>query len=248
MNLPDEVDGLTGIYPVSILEWEEFRELAQRFLLYSYDFLKYRMKIKTEMKMFDFIIAMILQSETEDERVKHMEDFQKLIGITTRCEAKLFFNPQSGEWVFKIGEHGELTKHNFDDYKAVVLRQNLLFEPLTAPNEIAQKVIDDAIARMSKKGSPVSLEAMIAVVSVTRCLTPDQFKHYSYYQLRADYEVAQRIETNRIIHLYRCQGGNGEPVELVSDLTIHQNPYGFEALFNKVDTEKDKALKKALSK
>lgn len=248
LNLPDEVDGLKGIYAISILDWEEFKELAQRFLLYSYDFLKYRAKITADVKMFDFIIAMILQAEKEEDRVKGIEDFQRLISLTTHQEAKLLFNPASSEWVFKIGESGELNKHNFDDYKAVVLRQNLLFEPLTAPNEIAQKVIDDAIARMSKKGGEVSLEAMIAVVSVVRCLSPDQFKNYSYYQLRADYEISQRIEMNRVVHLYKSQGGNGDVIEMVSELSIHQNPYGFDALFSKVDMKKEEALKKALSK
>lgn len=250
LYLPEEVAGIGLIYPISILEWDEFSKLAQRFLLIGYDHLKYRLKIKEEVKLMDFLIALCLNSDNEDERVKNLESFKRLVEMTTRKEVRFMFDKISKEWFFFLDEteNGlQINRHNFDTFREIVMRQNLLFEPMVAPNEFAQQVLDEAIERMNRKGTPVDLESMLAVVSVMRGLTPDQLANYSYYQLRADYEVFQRIESNRIIHLYRCQGGKGDDIEMVAPLSIHENPYGFERLFDKVDAQREEKLQKMLS-
>ena len=251
LNQPEEVEGIGLIYPVSILEWETFSPLAHRFLLVGYDHLKYRLKVKEEVKLLDFIIAVCLNSEDEEERVKNLESLKQLIELVVRKETRFMFDKGTKEWFFFLHEtedHPQINRHNFDQFREVVMRQNLLFEPVVAPNEFAQKILDEAIERMNRKGSPVDLESMLAVVSVMRGLTPEQLSTYSYYQLRADYEVFQRIESSRIIHLYRCQGGKGDDIELVAPLSIHENPYGFNRLFDKVDTNRENDLQKMLSR
>lgn len=250
LNQPEEVAGIGYIYPISVLEWEQFSLLAQRFLMIGYDHIKYRLQLKEEIKLMDFLIALCLNSEDEAVRIKNLEDFKTLIEMTVRKSVRFMYDKVSKEWFFFLDEEGDehqINRHNFDDYRKIVMRQNLLFEPLVAPNPMAQQVIDDAIMRMNKKGSPVDLESMIALVSVVRGLTPDLLAGYSYYQLRADFEVAQRIENNRIIHLYRCQGGKGNDIELVAPLSINENPYGFDKLFEKVDAEREQKLQKMLS-
>ena len=250
LNLPENVEGIGEIYPISILEWEEFHPLAKSFLLVDYDYLKYRLKIESEIKLMDFLIAMCLNSEDEDIRVKNMTNFKRLIEIPLQKETRFVFDEQNNEWFFLLDESEsslQINRRNFDQFREVVMRQNLLFSPITAPNPYAQQVLDEAIERMNRKGSPVDLESMLAVVSVMRGLTPDQLANYSYYQLRADYEVFQRIENNRITHLYRCQGGKGDDIELVAPLSIHENPYGFERLFDKVDAQQEEKLQKMLS-
>ena len=248
LNLPEEVEGIGKVYPVSILEWETFLALAQRFLLYSYDMLKYKFKIEQEISMLDFIFAIILQADDEEERVQGIVDLQHLFSIVLKEDVKAFYNTLAHEWVLMVGENkGEINKDNFDVLKPILLRQNLLFEPLIANNDLGQQIIDDAIQRLSKGGEPVDLESMLAVVSVIKGIAPSEFNNYSYYQLRADYEISQRIENNRVTHLYRSQGGKAEPVSLVSPMTIHENPYGFNKLFNKMDMNKEKQFQKMLS-
>lgn len=250
LYLPEEIEGIGNVYPISILDWEAFSRLANRFLLFGRDHLKYRLKIDDGVSLLDFIIAVCLNSDNENERIQNLTDFKRLIDMTTRKESRFMFDKQSQEWFFFLDESDEglqINRHNFDRFREVVMRQNLLFEPVVAPNEMAQQVLDEAIERMNRRGTPVDLESMLAVVSVMRGLTPDQLANYSYYQLRADYEVFQRIESHRIIHLYRCQGGKGDDIELVAPLSIHENPYGFERLFNKVDADKESKLQKMLS-
>ena len=248
MNLPEEIEGIGSVYPVSIVEWEEFSKLAQRFLLYSYDMIKYKFKIEQEIPMLDFLFATILQSETEEGRIKGIEELQQLFSIVLKEKVKAYYDTQSNEWILVVGENkGEINRLNFDSLKSVFLRQNLLFEPLIANNDVAQQIIDDAIKRMSRQGEEVDLESMIASISVIKGISPQDFQNYSYYQLRADYEISQRIENNRIIHLYRSQGGKAEPIGLITPLSIHENPYSFDKLFSKVDMNKEMNLQKMLS-
>ena len=248
LNLPELVEGIGYVYPVSVVEWEDFSRLAQRFLLYSYDMIKYKFKIEQEIKMLDFLFLVIMQGETEEERVQGVIDLQDMLKIVLKEDVKAFYDNQSGEWLLMVGEQGnEINRLNFDTLKPVIMRQNLLFEPLIANNDIAQQIIDDAITRMSRQGDKVELESMIACVSIVKGIHPKELQDYSYYQLRADYEVSQRIENNRFIHLYRSQGDKQEPTSLISPLTIHENPYGFDKLFAKVDAEREMNLQKMLS-
>lgn len=248
LNLPEQIEGIGLVYPVSVLEWEEFSRLAQRFLLFSYDMIKYKFKIEQEIKMLDFLFLVILQGETEEQRVQGIIDLQDMFKIVLKEEVKAFYDSLKGEWILVVGEQGcEINRLNFDKLKTIIMRQNLLFEPLIANNEIAQQIIDDAIARMSRQGDKVELESMIACVSIIKGINPRELQDYSYYQLRADYEISQRIENNRFIHLYRSQGDKQEPTSLITPLTIHENPYGFDKLFAKVDAERETNLQKMLS-
>ena len=250
LSLPEEVEGLGKIYPISILDWNEFSETARTYLLYSYDFLKYRCQLDESVKLLDFIMALILQDKTEEDGVQALKKFIQMISFTFREPVKSFFHPSTQSWVFLIGEEKDsryLTRDNFDRYREVVMRQNLLFEPLVAPNEFSQKTIDDAILKMSRRAPESDLETMLALVSVVKGISPEQFKTYSYYQLRADYEISQRLEHNRFIHLYRSQGAKTEPVNLSAKLEMLENPYSFEKLFKKVDVAKEEKFQKMLS-
>ena len=250
LNLPEEVPGLGYIYPVSIMEWETFSQCARTYLLYSYDFLKYRCELDESVKLLDFIMALILQEKSEEEGVQSLKQFVQMLSLTFREPVKSFFHTSSQSWVFLIGEEKDaryLTRDNFDLYRDVVMRQNLLFEPLVAPNEFSQKTIDDAILKMSRRAPETDLESMLALVSVVKGVSPEALQTYSYYQLRADYEISQRVEYNRFIHLYRSQGAKAEPLNLSAKLEMLENPYSFEKLFKKVDAVKESSFQKMLS-
>ena len=71
---------------------------------------------------------------------------------------------------------------------------------------------------------------MIVVVSLHKNINLDEL---TYYQLRADYEIITKIEANRAIPLYRVNGAEVDMYNLTDELSIHNNPYGADALFRK---------------
>lgn len=246
LNLPQSVKGVGTLHAVSILEWEEFQTLAHRFLLFSYDYLEYRLNL-TNVKMLDFLVSLVLQSEDGDERVRHLMDLHRLFEIVFKEPVQSFMNPKTNQWTFKIGESGVLTSEQFDDVKAIILRQNLLYEPLTVQDENAQQFINEHLERASRMGEPVEMESMLAYVSHAKGLDPSAFQTYTYYQLRVDFEIAQKMESNLYIHMYRTQGAKAEPVSVTGKLSIHENPYSIDKIFNKVDERQDQHLQKMMS-
>ena len=83
---PIEVSRAGYLYPVRILEWEEFTKLAGRFLMTSDEFLRKRLKLEEEIKLFDFItLQAIMTSKTGFENLKEME---QLFSIVFRSEVK----------------------------------------------------------------------------------------------------------------------------------------------------------------
>ena len=51
------VDGIE-IFPISVLDWEEFSEVGGKYLLYGYNFINYRLKPHKKMKLFDLVISL----------------------------------------------------------------------------------------------------------------------------------------------------------------------------------------------
>ena len=146
--------------------------------------------------------------------------------------------------VFKIGDNDEdlITRDNYEEIRAMIMEQNLIFEPIVAPNKKSQDIIDKAIERKRSSGSNVetNIESMIILVSKSRPVTED----YTYYQLQADYEMVLRLEQSRAIPTYRAVGADIDPIELGAILSIHEDPYSFEKMFRKNDRSKDAEMLK----
>ena len=246
INLPEEIEEVGFLHPVSIFEWEEFHTLARKFLLYSYDYLNYRLK-QPELKMFDFLILTILSSEDSEKRVYDMLELQRLLQIVFKDTIQCLFDKKKNEWVFKVGEKGFVTCQNFDRIKEVIMRQNLLYEPIVVEDENTQTFINQHFERLNATGEESDLESMLAYVSNIKGISPETFKTYSYYQLRVDFEMAQKIENNLYIHMYRTQGAKGEPINITSKLNVHKSPYSLDNIFNKVDEQKEQELQKMMA-
>lgn len=249
LGMSDEVKGVK-LFPVKVLQWEEFLEVAQLFLPHGYDFLKHRLKASPEVKLFDFLIAIIMDEIITSNNGSHslLLDFQKLLEIITRQKVTGQVNLKTCDLWFELEDGTRIDRDNYDEIRQVVMRQNLIFEPIIAPDEYSQKLIDNAIAVLSKKGTPSDLEAMICAVCNCKGVSASEMENYTYYQLRADFEMSQRLDYSRAIHVYRSQGATIDPPNIAEELSIHENPYGRERLFKRSDRKDDERLQSMMNK
>ena len=249
LGMPEEVQGI-ALYPIKVLDWEEFAPEAYRFLPYGYDFLKFRLKASSDIKLFDFLVAIISDEIVNSKSKSHqlLDGIEKMFSLITRQTVKGYLNTKNQEWWFELEDGSKINKDNYDEIREVVMRQNLIFEPLVAPDEFSQKLIDDAIAILNKKGSPSDLEAMICAVCNSKGVSASEMENYTYYQLRADFEMSQRLDYSRAIHVYRAQGATVDPPNIAEALSIHENPYGREKLFKRSDRKDDEKLTKMMQK
>lgn len=131
--------------------------------------------------------------------------------------------------------------YNFDEFRKIVMEQNLLFEPLIAPNKKAQKYIDASLRNDS--GQESDIEAIVAFVS-TNSFTGD-ISNYTYYRLMAEFRSLIKQMNRSDVVSYSAAGAtkkNGSPLDIpniVSKLEVNKNPY--DDVFKEVNkNEKDK--------
>lgn len=131
--------------------------------------------------------------------------------------------------------------YNFNEFRKIVMEQNLLFEPLIAPNKKAQKYIDASLRNDS--GQESDIEAIVAFVS-TNSFTGD-ISNYTYYRLMAEFRSLIKQMNRSDIVSHSAAGAtkkNGSPLDIpniVSKLEVNKNPY--DDVFKEVNkNEKDK--------
>ena len=228
---------------VRLLEWDVFISIAYEPLRISYDFLRKRLKLDESVKLYDYVLESMMQRTEQSGMGKEFGIvlLSKMFSIAYRLPVEPMAQKKDGKVgiVFRINENDEdlITRDNYDEIREMIMEQNLIFNPLVAPNQKSQDIIDRAIERKKKIGSDVetNIESMIVLVSKSRKITED----YTYYQLQADYEMELRLEQSRAIPVYRAVGADIKDIPLGEVLSMHEDPYSFEKMFSKNDRSKD---------
>ena len=106
-----------------------------------------------------------------------------------------------------------INKLNFNEFRNIVMDQNLLYEPIIAPTKQAQKYIDAKLSNTN--GVESDLEAIVAFVC-TNSMSMD-ISNYTYYRLMADfYSLMKQLSRSDMI-CYRAGGmtqKNGKPLDI----------------------------------
>lgn len=152
------------------------------------------------------------------------DNILELFKYTVKKE--VIFNGESFDIVQEGEVIGSINSDNFDEYRDLVMNQNILHEPRIAPNLKSQAAIDQAIKR--KFGDEESsLESMIAFV----CSDGADISNYTYYRLRADF-MAKMNKLNYITTaIFASQGaktkggGDIEITNVTAPFNLDKNPY-----------------------
>ena len=131
------------------------------------------------------------------------------------------------DYRFKIGDtENYITKFNYDKYRALVMEQNLLFEPLTSPSAKGNEVIQNAIKVLSKNGVSQSLASVCSAVSTSKGVSDAELQEYTYYRLMYDFETFNRVNNNLIHALFMSQGSKDvEITHLGQKIDLNKDPY-----------------------
>lgn len=235
--------------PVRLMDWEKFIPVAYEMLRLNNELLRKRLKLDESVLLYDYVLDYMIKMS--EERFGQEGSFalvliSSVFSLCYRLPVEPMLQKKDGDvnLVFKIGDNDEdlITRDNYEEIRAMIMEQNLIFEPIIAPNKKSQDIIDKAIERKRGSGSNVetNIESMIILVSKSRPVTED----YTYYQLQADYEMVLRLEQSRAIPTYRAVGADIDPIELGAILSIHEDPYSFEKMFRRNDRSKDAEMLK----
>jgi hypothetical protein len=231
------------------MDWEKFIPVAYEMLRLNNELLRKRLKLDESILLYDYVLDYMIKMAEErfgQEGTFALVLISSIFSLCYRLPVEPMLQKKDGlaSLVFKVGDNDEdlITRDNYEEIRAMIMEQNLIFEPIIAPNQKSQDAIDKAIERKKSSGSNVetNIESMIILVSKSRPVTED----YTYYQLQADYEMVLRLEQSRAIPIYRSVGADIDPIELGAILSIHDDPYSFEKMFRKNDRSKDNEMLK----
>ena len=130
------------------------------------------------------------------------------------------------DYVFKIEDNNSITKYNFEEYRSIVMAQNIIFEPLTSPSKEGNDIIQNAIEVLNKNSGKFDLQSVCSVVSVYKGISDTELYGYTYYRLMMDFETINRINGNMFSAIFMSVGSkDAEIVNLAEYIDLDNNPY-----------------------
>ena len=239
-----------NIYPLSILDWLDVNEIIRKYLVYGYDFIKYKLKPKNkdDIKLFDLVISIVAEDIIKYNTLncKSVVELQSVFKYVTKTNCNLELGLDNN-WCIRTEDNKIINRNNFDKIREVIMQQNLIFEPLLVEDEYTQEIIDEEIMRRNRVAGDFDIVSMIAYVSVKRGITPREMQDYTYFQLRCDNEICQRLEFNESIHHYRSQGAKVDSINMYGGLDCLKNPNSWDSFFKKNDSKADADMMKAMN-
>lgn len=219
-------------YPIRLVDWDEYSDIAYQLLSISELFLTRRLKLNLDkISLFDYVLLICIEQNL-------VKDMEKMLSMAFREEIKgvVLTSGESQEvrFVFASDNDFYIDKHNYVAVREILMAQSFYFDPIVGEDERSQKLIDKAIRKKLRAGNrETNMESLVALV---RSQIPNiDWNNYTYYQLKIDYYTIVRVETFRSIHVYKVMGSDAQVPDFAEILDAHSNPLGQDVLFKKND-------------
>ncbi|EGT3606912.1 hypothetical protein ACSW9O_16055 (plasmid) [Clostridium perfringens] len=214
------IEGIGEIYPVNVKEYEGFSTLAQLYIAVDKRALEIEIGenldgistleiVLNKIKAFEISDNQALLNLLNDEeratyeKLKeskykmNIEDFKKIIKMVLHKEVT--FDEEEIRFVIEddnILESKEININNFDRFKDIVMRQNLLFTPLYYEDPVLQSILENLRENkpISTNENKLDLEAICQLLSLKMGINPENFDKYTYYQVIANFTRLQFLE------------------------------------------------------
>ena len=219
-------------YPIRLIDWDEYSDIAYQLLSISETFLTRRLKLNLDViSLFDYVLLICIEQNL-------VKDMEKMLSMAFREEIKgvVLTSSESQEvrFVFASDNDFYIDKHNYVAVREILMAQSFYFDPIVGEDERSQKLIDKAIRKKLRANNRESnMESLVALV---RSQIPNiDWNTYTYYQLKIDYYTIIKVETFRSIHVYKVMGSDAPVPDFAEILDAHSNPLGQDVLFKRND-------------
>lgn len=121
---------------------------------------------------------------------------------------------------------GFINESNFDEFREIVMKNNLLYKPLIGFNKVSNDVIQKTIEAKSNKGKPSSIESILATISVNKNISDEELQEYTRYRTMADFTAITRQHFNQFYFVMKSVGCEGIEInDLSEEMSLYNNPY-----------------------
>lgn len=121
---------------------------------------------------------------------------------------------------------GFINESNFDEFREIVMKNNLLYKPLIGFNKVSNDTIQKVVALRSEKSKPSSVESILATISVNKNISDESLQEYTRYRTMADFTAITRQHFNQFYFVMKSVGCEGIEInDLSEEMILYNNPY-----------------------
>lgn len=230
---PQYVDGLGDVYPIRVSEYEEFVFFANllRFTKKHFD-----PEMAEKFTLFELVTSLTLQDESI------LQSFLYMLKMTTKLDFE-FINEDNENFKFVCGK-AVLCNDNYDQFRDVVMKQNLIYESKVFKSKAVKEWADKVLAARAKNSVDMTMEDMVSVIHVFTGNPYEKIAEYTIYQLQHTFQRIMKVEDYHKAIQYMCAGDTDtKPSPFMEKINLYKNPY--DDVFKKKDklSSLDQAMK-----
>lgn len=259
------IEGIGDIYPISVVDYNRFKYLAEKYLIPDKHTIEESMGQSINGSLLDIVMDRIKVyqiAENEDllkmcvdpsewniykqianqsiENKMLIDEFKEMLEMTLKCKVVIDDEDYKIKIEKDILDDDEINSNNFEEYRKVVMRQNLLFAPLYYDDFVLQSMLEQLRKqRRNSKEESADLEAILQIISIKKGINPKDFNDYTYYQVMAEFSRLQLLENYDWVKLVQTSGFGSKDVKIPKyDKKIDLNKHPEEIDFNKSALDK----------
>lgn len=231
-GLPEYIEGIGNVYPILIKDYEDFRILAEKFLIHNKD----EFKIENEkITLFEIIVYSMINFEIEQNEINNKIDYSiksfiELLKLALRCK-EIYFDENNLSFKIdnEVTKNNEINKENFDIFRKIVMRQNLLYEPLVAADIVTQHYLNEyRKQKMLDTSSHSSLEGILQILCLVKGRNiKELLNEYTYYQVMGEFSRYQEMLSYEWIKSVMTSGLSDKQIKvnnIAREIDMYSNP------------------------
>lgn len=217
LGLPEKVERLGNVYPVLLKDFEEFCNYSW---ILKYDKRHTDKNKNKKITEFDALLYGRIIKEKNFKKLSDMEEFKlkieclkEILKIVLKNK-NVSYNPKKNFFEAKLDEYNSLIldSSNYEEFRAIVMRQNIIFGEKIYLNPIVEQAMKDAKEVRDRGSSKITIESMVSTISTIESKHYWDLAEYSYYQILMNYS---RIKKSKDMDLSIIQASNGVKVNIV---------------------------------
>lgn len=208
------------LYPIKVIDWEYFQKYIP-YLTYSKEHYEH-IGIKDIESLLKIIILQDISSKLKliKESNRDIEGIEKLLikqtlddicgmlNMITHKDYNVDYELLTNNiYSFKNKEGQIIDDENFNEIRQIVLKQNLLFEPIIYESKFKQQWAESVKRGRAKKSKNISLADIISIVREGLGITYKEISELNIFQLNVDYQRLQNTKSYDTLTILRTTYG-----------------------------------------
>jgi hypothetical protein len=211
-DLPCIIDNI-NIYSVKITKWKQFQKYIP-YLIMSKE--HYKLAEDQSLLMCAIVNMMQVYNNNEypqDEELKlkllHyiLKELCDLFSIVTRTNISYEENKELGYCFVNHDKDIQICENNFDILRRVILKQNILFEPIIYKSKFKEKWARSVARGRAKNSKSLSLAEIISIVRGGLKISYEEINNLNIFQLYVDYYRLDNTKSFETITLLKTTYG-----------------------------------------